>query len=152
MAATRRVLRCIPDDRLGWKPHERSRSLGALAAHLAHIPTWALQIVDRERVDLDEPLAIDTEPASRTALIEAFDGDVGRVRRALDRSDAELHAPWTLAREGYEMFRMPRAAAIRAFVLGHVVHHRGQLTVYLRLIDVPVPPLYGPTADSGRQP
>jgi uncharacterized damage-inducible protein DinB len=152
MAATRRVLRCVPDARLAWKPHDRSRSLGALAAHLARIPVWALQIVETDGVDLDVVVVSEKEPASCGSLLSAFEEDASRVRRALDRSDAELQAPWRLARGGQEMFRMPRVAAIRSFVLGHVAHHRGQLTVYLRLNDIPVPPLYGPTADSERQP
>ena len=150
VAATRRLLACLPEDRLAWRPHERSRSLGALAAHMARIPGWALHILDVTRVDIAEALQPDTEPTCRAEILRQFEEGTTRTRRALDRTDAELNALWSLERAGQEMFSMPRAAAFRTFVLGHVVHHRGQLTVYLRLNDIPVPALYGPTADFGR--
>lgn len=150
VAATRRLLACLPDDRLAWRPHERSRSLGALAAHVAQIPGWAMHILEVTRVDIAEALEADTEPTCRAEIVRQFDEATTRTRRALDRTDAELNAPWSLERGGQELFSMPRAAAFRTFVLGHVVHHRGQLTVYLRLNDIPVPALYGPTADFGR--
>jgi uncharacterized damage-inducible protein DinB len=149
MAATRRLLICVPDDRLAWTPHERSRTLGALALHIARIPGWAAHIVDAARFDLDEMPMPHVEPVSRTQVLQLFDENTRSTRRALDRSDAELNAPWSLERGGQAMFSMPRAAAVRTFVLGHVVHHRGQLTVYLRLNDIPVPAIYGPTADTG---
>ena len=99
-------------------------------------------------MEIAEALQADAEPACRAEILRQFEEGTTLARRALDRTDAELNALWSLERGGQEMFSMPRAAAFRTFVLGHVVHHRGQLTVYLRLNDIPVPALYGPTADS----
>lgn len=148
VAATRRILRCLPDDRLGWQPHARSRTLAALAWHIVEIASWSPLILGREGFDLAEAPGGAEVPSSSALILARFDEVAARARQALDRSEAELHAPWRLQREGQDLFSMPRAAAFRAFVLGHVVHHRGQLTVYLRLNDVPLPPVYGPTADS----
>ena len=89
------------------------------------------------------------EPASRTAILSAFDDSRAKTRKLLDKTDAELAAMWSLKREGQELFSLPKSAAFRAFVLSHIVHHRGQLSVYLRLNDIAVPALYGPSADEG---
>lgn len=148
LAATRRLLEQVPSDRLAWRPHERSRSLGALAAHLAEIPGWTRHIVDETRFDLDAAAPSGPDPDSREAILQHFDREVARTRKILDRSDAELNALWSLRRAGREVFCMPRVAAVRTLVLGHIVHHRGQLSVYLRLNEIPVPALYGPTADT----
>jgi uncharacterized damage-inducible protein DinB len=148
MAATRRVLERVPDDALDWKPHDRSFSIGGLASHLAELPHWGRQILDADFYDLaTAPKRVAVE-AARAVVLETFDRHLGDVRRALAaRSDAELAAPWTLRRAGHALLWMPRIAALRRFFLHHAIHHRGQMTVYLRLRDVAVPPLYGPTAD-----
>lgn len=117
---------------------------------MAQLPAWAAHIIDRARVDLDDVPPADVEPVSRAQILQVFEEGARQSRRALDRTDTELDAPWSLDRGGAPMFSMPRAAAVRTLVLSHVVHHRGQLTVYLRLNDIPVPALYGPTADSAR--
>jgi uncharacterized damage-inducible protein DinB len=148
VAATRRMLACVPGDRLAWKPHVQSRSIGALVAHLAEIPGWALHILEVPVFDLDRAPAIAEETSVAADFLRRFDEVTARTRRALDRSDAELNATWSLHRGGQELFSMPRCAAFRTLVLGHVVHHRGQLSVYLRLNDIPVPPTYGPTGDT----
>jgi len=148
MAATRRVLERVPDDAFEWTPHERSFSLGGLASHLAQLPHWGSQILDAEMYDLAGATGQSTPKASRADVLETFDRHVAEVRRALVAgSDAELAVPWTLKRGAHVVLSMPRIAALRRFLLHHVIHHRGQMTVYLRLRDVPVPPLYGPTAD-----
>jgi uncharacterized damage-inducible protein DinB len=148
MAATRRVLERAPDDKFGWSPHERSFSLGGLASHLAQLPHWGRQILDAESYDLAGATGRSEPRATRAEVLETFDRHVGEVRRALaGGSDAELAAPWTLKRGSHIVLSMPRIAALRRFLLHHVIHHRGQMTVYLRLLEVPVPPLYGPTAD-----
>jgi uncharacterized damage-inducible protein DinB len=148
MAATRRVLERVPDDVFDWRPHTRSFSLGALASHVAQLPHWGRQILDAESYDLAGASGQSPSNATRAEVLETFDRHVGEVRRALVMgSDAELAAPWTLKRGPHIVLSMPRIAALRRFLLHHVIHHRGQLTVYLRLREVPVPPLYGPTAD-----
>jgi uncharacterized damage-inducible protein DinB len=148
IASTRRVLRSVPDDRLSWRPHERSRSLAELAAHMIDVAGWTPHIMDALRFDLEQAPAPSPEPASMNAVLGRFDGDTGRARGMLDRTDGELGAMWSLRRSGQELFSMPRSAAFRTFVLAHLVHHRGQLSVYLRLNGIAVPPIYGLTADS----
>jgi uncharacterized damage-inducible protein DinB len=148
VAVTRRVLRSVPDDRLSWKPHERSRSIGQLAAHMIEIAGWTPHILDVPLFDLELAPMPAPEPVSMTSLLARFDEDVVRARGLLDRTDGELAVVWSLVRGGTELFSMPRSAAFRTFVVAHLVHHRGQLSVYLRLNDIAVPPIYGPTADS----
>ena len=148
-AMARRLLERVPDERLAWKPHARSRSMAELAMHIGQLPRWGDAILNRPHVDLaDAPPDAAPEP-SRAALVAAFDQSVKAARAWLDRTDAELSAPWTLRRSGQEVFTMPRATAFRSFVLYHLVHHRGQLSLYLRLNDIPVPAIYGPSADEG---
>jgi uncharacterized damage-inducible protein DinB len=150
MATTRRLLDRVPEPHFAWKPHERSMTLGQLASHLANIPFWAGPILAAESFDLAD-MPEDTRPrapVSREALVQEFDGKVAATRRLIaDATDAEMLARWTLNRSGVEMFSMPRIAALRSFVMNHSIHHRGQLSVFLRLQDVPLPPIYGPTAD-----
>ena len=149
MGTTRRLLERLPDDRLTWKPHPRSMTLGGLATHLSNIPTWGGTILDEPSFDLaaaPPPLA---EKTSRADILAAFD-EVCRVTRAsMDKTDAEYQSLWTLERSGQQVFSVPRVAAFRSFVLHHIIHHRGQLSLYLRLNDVPVPAIYGPSADEG---
>lgn len=150
MAHTRRLLERLPEDRFAWRPHESSRTLGELAAHIAGLPRWATAVFDTTVFDFDlDAGALQTPPAeSRGRLLDLFDGQAAAARAALaSRTDAEYLARWTLRKEGENVFTLPRAAVIRTMVLNHLVHHRGQLTVYLRLLGVPLPPLYGPTAD-----
>ena len=148
MAATRRVLERVPDDAFEWTPHERSFSLGGLASHLAQLPHWGRQILEAEAYDLAGATGKSPAKATRADILETFDRHVSDVRRTLTAgSDAELQAVWTLKRGTHVVLSMPRIAALHRFLLHHIIHHRGQMTVYLRLRDVPVPPLYGPTAD-----
>jgi len=149
---TRQVLERLPGDRLDWQPHPRSRSLGQLALHLAELPRWGASVAAGAEFDLEQiPLAASAVPATVADLLTRFDGNSSEARRAVSsRTDAELLAPWTLRRAGDEVFTVPRLMAVRTVLLQHATHHRGQLTVYLRLLDVPLPPLYGPTADEGR--
>ena len=149
MGTTRRLLDRLPDDRLSWKPHEKSMTLGGLATHLANLPYWGDMILNRPMFDLvDAPPNLEAK-ASRAEVLMCFDERVKATRGWLDKTDAELVAPWTLKRAGQQLFTMPRIAAFRSFVLSHSIHHRGQLSVYLRLNDVPVPAIYGPSADEG---
>jgi uncharacterized damage-inducible protein DinB len=150
MATTRKLLERLPDDKLGWKPHEKSMSLGGLATHLGHIPNWAAHILNDASFDLDGTGLHPEAKTSRRDILTAFDAVTTEARRWLDKSDTEYMDMWSLTRGGREMFSMPRVAAFRTFVLYHIVHHRGQLSVYLRLNDIPVPAIYGPTADEGQ--
>jgi uncharacterized damage-inducible protein DinB len=148
---TRRLLSRTPPDRLDWQPHQRSRTLGQLIAHLAALPTWATGIARGVEFDLDGMPRPEEIVRSLSDVLAAFDANAGDARRAVaSQTDAELMAPWTLRRAGQEVFTVPRLIAIRTILLQHATHHRGQLSVYLRLLDVPLPPLYGPTADEGR--
>lgn len=147
MTTTRTVLERVPEDRFDWRPHAKSFSLGALAMHVATLPTWGTETLNRSEIDIggsQAPVA-----ASSTAeLLATFDTNVAAARSALvGKTDAELAAPWSLKRSGKTVFSMPKNAVLRAFVLSHLIHHRGQLTVYLRLLGVPVPSVYGPSAD-----
>jgi uncharacterized damage-inducible protein DinB len=150
MATTRRVLERVPADALGWKPHAKSMTLGQLAAHIANLTVWCCITLEKAALELDgladEPRLRQAE--TRDGILQAFDSGRAAARTALAaQSDAQLLVPWTLRKGGEEIFTMPRISAIRSFVMNHLIHHRGQLTVYLRLNDVPLPPVYGPTAD-----
>jgi uncharacterized damage-inducible protein DinB len=148
MAATRLVLARLPEADFEWRPHPKSYSLGELATHLAQIPRWGTSILTREFHDLESSGARGTALPSVAAVLDRFDQHVRDVRaRLTSMLDAELAAPWALRRGAHLILSLPRVAALRAFVLHHTIHHRGQMTVYLRLRDVPLPPLYGPTAD-----
>ena len=149
MGLTRRVLDRVPDGQFLWKPHDKSMTLGRLAEHLAELPRWAKVTILESGIDMATPRAADyLPPASRAAVLVMFDRNVADARAALrDRSDAELMAPWTLKAEGKEVFTMPKAIVLRSFVMNHLIHHRGQMTVYLRLQNVAVPSLYGSSAD-----
>src|SRR2546422_44647 len=149
MGTTRRLLVRLPDDKLFWKPHEKSRSLGGLATHLANLPHWGGTILNDASFDLTAappPLAA---KISRADILAAFDDTCKRTRAWMDKTDAEYQSPWTLLRGGQQVFSVPRIAAFRSFILHHSIHHRGQLSVYLRMNDVPVPAIYGPSADEG---
>jgi uncharacterized damage-inducible protein DinB len=147
MTTTRKVLERVPEDKFAWKPHAKSFSLGALAAHVANLPTWGTETLTKSEIDISggqPPSAF----SSKTALMAAFDKNVADTRAAMaGKTDAELLAIWSLKRGGKTIFSMPKTAVLRSFVLSHVIHHRGQLSVYLRLLDVPVPSIYGPSAD-----
>ena len=150
MATTRRVLERVPDTEFDWKPHEKSMTLGRLAAHIANIPYWCSVTLETTVFELDS-LPPDTQrklAETQSELVKEFDGKVRAARTLIAAAtDAEFLAPWTLKKGGQEMFAMPRISAVRGFVMNHLIHHRGQLTVYLRLKNVPIPPIYGPTAD-----
>jgi uncharacterized damage-inducible protein DinB len=149
MGTTRRLLERVPDDHLGWKPHDRSMTLGRLATHLAEIPQWSEQMLDHDEMNLTGAYQPRQEQ-SRAAILALFDAATTQARKCLaSKSDAELMAPWSFKREGKTLFSMPKVAVVRSMLLNHMVHHRGQLSVYLRLKDVPLPAMYGPSADEG---
>ncbi len=147
--ATRRMLERLPDDRLAWKPHDKSMSLAGLGTHLGSLPAWGAFILQQATFDLAAAPPRLEERGSRAEIVSSFDEEVRRTRGLMDRTDAELLSPWSLRRGEQEMFTMPKISAFRTFVLYHMVHHRGQLSVYLRLNGVLVPAIYGPSADEG---
>lgn len=149
MGTTRRLLERVPDDKLTWKPHDKSMSLGALATHLSRLPSWGGTILNEPFFDLAETPPAEPELTSRDAILASFDDNRTRTRAWMDRIDGEYNSLWTLKRSGQQIFSVPRGSAFRNFVLHHIIHHRGQLSVYLRLNDVPVPAIYGPSADEG---
>lgn len=149
MATTRSVLERVPAHHAAWKPHEKSYSLGDLAMHVAQLPVWAEMAMQTTEFDIGAPSDDDRSWNGTEALLAAFDANVKRARAAIeDAVDAEFFAPWALKHGDHEIFSMPRVAVLRSFVMNHLIHHRGQLTVYLRLNDVPLPEVYGPTADT----
>ena len=147
MTMTRKVLERVPDDKRDWKPHPKSFALGALATHVANLPTWGSETLNKSEVDVGGMAPLTAFPSTSETLA-AFDRNVAATRAALTgKTDAELAGMWSLRRNGKAIFSMPKAAVLRSFVLSHLIHHRAQLTVYLRLLDVPVPAIYGPSAD-----
>jgi uncharacterized damage-inducible protein DinB len=150
MGTTRRLLERVPDADLQWKPHEKSYSLGQLSAHLANVPTWVGWTCDQTALDL-ATLGDDLrpkEPTSTAEVLRRFDENVATARQKIsEQTDSALLSMWTLMHGGEKFFTMPKAAVLRSFVMNHSIHHRGQLSVYLRLRNVPVPAMYGPTAD-----
>lgn len=148
LGVTRRLLARIPEAQFGWAPHPTSMPLGRLAAHLADIPGWMVDIITKAGVERPIADSLDQPPATCVDVLARFDRNVSAARGALvDRTDAELAAPWTLVTQGKVLFTMPKATALRAFVLSHLIHHRGQLSVYLRLQNVAIPSIYGPSGD-----
>ena len=154
MASTRRILALVPAADAAWKPHPKSYALGDLAAHIATLPMWGRLALELPELDLGSAAnaGIARVPFTTTPeLLDRLDRNVGEARAALAASsDADLSAVWTLKNGATTVFSMPRTAVLRGFVLSHLIHHRGQLSVYLRLRDVPLPSLYGPTADTPR--
>jgi uncharacterized damage-inducible protein DinB len=147
-AGTRRLLALVPSDRADFKPHPRSFSLGDLATHVAQMHRWIPITMQTSELDF----AVNGDQAapfsSTDELLARFDGFLAEARAALEgATDAEMGDPWTLRQGEQVFFTLPKGVCLRTFVFNHIVHHRAQLTVYLRLLDIPIPGLYGPSAD-----
>lgn len=153
MANTRKTLERVPDDKFDWKPHSKSFAMGPLATHLATLPSWAVITIQRDSIDIHpegEPPLRNEPINSRQELLQRFDSNVAAARAAIiGASDEDLLKTWTLFSGGKTIFTVPRVAALRSFVMNHNIHHRAQLGVYLRLNDIAVPSIYGPSADEG---
>jgi uncharacterized damage-inducible protein DinB len=149
-ATTRKVLQRIPADKLDFRPHEKSFTMGALATHLANLVGWTVPTLHQDLLDIEPNGVPWREPAfeSLDAVLAAFDKNVAGAREALAAAtDQQMMATWSLAKNGTVVMAMPRVAVMRSFVLNHIVHHRGQMSVYLRLAGTEVPSIYGPSAD-----
>jgi uncharacterized damage-inducible protein DinB len=145
MAVTRRLLERVPGDRADWKPHPKSFSLGHLAQLVSWMPGWIANTLRDTKLDLQRASGYSLEKTE--TLLAGFDQNVRDARAALEAAkDADFEVPWSLTRGDQVLFTQPRAAVVRSHI-SHLSHHRGQLTVYLRLLDVPIPSIYGPTAD-----
>ena len=147
VANTRKALERVPNEKLDFKPHEKSWSMRELAGHLAHIPCWTKITMETSEIDVSTPFE-KPEINSQADLLSVFDTCVSDARNALQSATEEdLSAPWSLKMGDTVAFTMPKISVLRSFVLNHSVHHRGQLTIYLRLLDIPLPSIYGPSAD-----
>ena len=151
MATTRAHLARTPFQHLDWKPHPKSMTLGRLAAHLAELPSWVAMTMQQTELDIDPPGGtkyVSPVFPSVDAMLASFDAHVKAGRAAIAAAaDKDFMVPWSLKGGGKTFFTMPRIAVHRSFVMNHLIHHRGQFTVYLRLNGVSVPQSYGPTAD-----
>lgn len=144
---TARVLERVPEAHLSWKPHPKSMSLGQLALHIATVPGNVAELVSIDTVP-EPPQFVQPEAATAAELVPAMHASVAKARQHLGGfDDARMGATWRLMTGDRELIAMPRAAFVRAVMLNHWYHHRGQLLVYLRLLNLPVPSVYGPTAD-----
>jgi uncharacterized damage-inducible protein DinB len=147
MANTRKLLSCVPEDKFSWQPHAKSMTLGRLASHVAELPNWAVETINRETLELQRGMK-PWSATSQAELLERFDKNVAEARAAIaGASDADLAVDWSRIFGGHKVMTMPRVAVLRSVVMNHLIHHRAQLGVYLRLNDVPIPGMYGPSAD-----
>lgn len=146
--ATRKMLEAVPEEKFSWKPHEKSMALGYLASHLADIPNWVTATVETDELDF---AASDYKPVnaiSKAELLKMFDDSMAKAVECLKKaSDETLSGNWKMRSGDTVYFDLPKLIVLRNFVLSHSIHHRGQLSVYLRLNDIPLPSVYGPTAD-----
>lgn len=153
MATTRKTLERVPEDKVDWKPHTSSMAMGRLAGHIAEMAGFVGATFQGDSFDFRAPGAPPMEPTvmkSRKQLLEIFDKNVAAAHAAIAKaSDEELHKTWTLLNGGKTFFSMPRIDVLRSMILNHIIHHRGQLSVYLRMNQVPVPSIYGPSGDEG---
>ncbi len=147
-ANTRKMLERVPQDKYAWKPHEKSMTIGRLASHIAEIPVWINRTLAADEFDFATLPAVRNTYENTAALLKVFDDKQAEAIAALENATDEiLNCKFTLLRGGQVVFAMPKKVLIRNFGFNHVIHHRGQLSVCLRLLDVPVPGMYGPSAD-----
>lgn len=150
MATTRKTLERVPDALFDWKPHAKSYTMGALAGHLSNIPAWTKSTLEQDSLDFAPngvPLKQDA-PKNTVEILKAFDANVASARAAIAKtSDAVFAETWTLLANGQKIFAQPKAGVLRGFIISHLIHHRAQLGVYLRMNDIPHPSMYGPSAD-----
>jgi len=150
MKNTRKLLECVPDGKFDYQPHPKSMTLGRLASHVAEVPGWVKMTLEQEELDLD-PAAQSKPAGSRTELLQVFDRGVAEARAKIAAAtDGDWQKTWTLKVGGKPVMSMPRAVLMRSMIMNHLIHHRAQLGVFLRLNDVAIPGMYGPSADEPR--
>lgn len=148
MKNTRKILERVPEDKLDYTPHEKSMSLGRLASHVAELPGWTVNVIDKEVLDMRSGEFKPFAAKSRKELLDTFDKSVAEARSRIENvSEADLQKTWTFKFDGNPVFSMPRVTVLRTTMLNHLIHHRAQLGVYLRLNNVEIPGMYGPSAD-----
>ncbi len=147
--ATRKMLERVPADKLAWKPHEKSMSLGELAAHVAEISQWTGSTINKDELDFAKEEYKPFKPETTAELVKFFDDNQAEALKTLkdNATNENLMSMWSLKNGETTYLTMPKIAVIRGFVLSHIIHHRAQLGVYLRMLDIPVPSTYGPSAD-----
>ena len=151
MATTRRCLERVPEDKLSYKPDPKSMTMARLAGHVAEMPGWGAITMTSPELDFGKGDFKPGEMTSREQILNTFDKTVAESRAAIAAAtDEQLMQPWSLKNNGAVLFTMPRIAVLRTMVMNHTIHHRGQLSVYLRLTGAMVPSLYGPSADEGQ--
>ncbi len=147
-ANTRKMMERYPADKAAWKPHDKSFSMQGLAAHVATLPSFAKSIATTDALNMKAGDYVPFVPKTREELLARFEQETADTRAALAKlTDADMAKPWSFSWEGKKMFEMPRGVALRRMCFNHLIHHRGQLTVYYRENGVPLPGMYGPTAD-----
>jgi len=147
-ASTRKMIERVPEKSFDWKPHDKSMTLGRLAYHISENPQWVSVTVDKDEIDFAANDYVPKEAKTSAELLKVFDESLAEAVECLkNASDEKLMGNWTMRNGDTVYFTMPKIAVLRSFVLNHIVHHRGQLSVYLRMLDVPLPQIYGPTAD-----
>jgi len=148
MAVARKVIERVDGSQFSFQPHEKSMTLGRLATHVAEIPMWGFTILDQPEFNMVSGEYKPTQCDTVADVLALFDEQTAKIRALLDtKSDAELMSTWSFKSDGKEVFSMPRIAAWRGWVMNHLIHHRGQLSVYLRLTGSKVPSIYGPSGD-----
>jgi uncharacterized damage-inducible protein DinB len=149
MANTRKLLERLPEKIPDYKPHEKSMSLSRLAGHVAELPGWAAETINKEVLELDIAKYKPFEPKTRQEVLDSFDKNSRQAREAIASvSDEQLGVTWSLkSTDGQVILSMPRSAVLRSVVMNHLIHHRAQLGVYLRLNEIEIPGMYGPSAD-----
>jgi len=148
MESTRKILASVPDGKWDWKPHAKSMSLGTLAGHITDMPTWAADTLKKDSLSLEPGDYKPYIPSSPADLVSHFEEKRAEARALIEKaSDEAMFRVWTMSWAGKKVVEMPRVAVLRSMIMNHMIHHRGQLSVYLRLLDAPVPGMYGPSAD-----
>ena len=146
--ATRRLLERVPDSRLGWKPHDKSMTLGQLALHIATTPGGVAAMASQDTREVRSATFVQPAAQSAAELVPALEQSLAQAKAVISAmDDATMRETWTLKNNGEVVMAIPRMSVLRAIMLNHWYHHRGQLSVYLRQLDVPIPSIYGPTAD-----
>lgn len=147
-SSTRKMLERVPADKFDWSPHQKSMKLGRLAKHIAELNLWVERIMDSDEFDFAAATFNSNLPENSEAILKIFDERIAEATSVLEKvTDEDLNKIWTFRRGEQVMFQMPKKVALRSFAYNHIYHHRGQLSVYLRLLDIAIPGMYGPSAD-----